>query len=54
MFEMNCPWMDIRAIKDAEKTAKYGPQRWKFKQQNSGYKVKQFNIITHALGRWSV
>ena len=28
VIEMSCPWMDNRAIKDAEKTAKYGPLRW--------------------------
>ena len=25
VIEMSCPWMDNRAIKDAEKIAKYGP-----------------------------
>ena len=47
--------MDNRAIKDAEKTAKYGPLRWELKQQYPGYEVKQFNIIIDVLqGGWSV
>ena len=54
MIEMSCPWMDNRAIKDAEKTAKYGPLRWELKQQYPGYEVKQFNIIIDVLGGWSV
>ena len=54
VIEMSCPWMDNRAIKDAEKTAKYGPLRWELKQQYPGYEVKQFNIIIDVLGGWSV
>ena len=50
VIEMSCPWMDNRAIKDAEKTAKYGPLRWELKQQYPGYEVKQFNIIIEVLG----
>ena len=53
-IEMSCPWMENRAIKDAEKTAKYGPLRWELKQQYHGYEVKQFNIIVDVLGGWSV
>ena len=41
-------------IKDAEKTAKYGPLRWKLKHQYPGYEVKQFNVIIDVLGGWSV
>ena len=56
VIEMSCPWMDNRAIKDAEKTTKYGPLRWELKQQYSGYEVKQFNIIIiiNVLGGWFV
>ena len=54
VIEMSCPWMDNRAIKDAEKTAKYGPLRWELEQQYPGYEVKQFNIIIDVLGGWSV
>ena len=50
VIEMSCPWMDNRAIKDAEKTAKYGPLRWELKQQYPGYEVKQFNTIIDVLG----
>ena len=32
VIEMSCPWMDNRAIKDEEKTTKYGPLRWELKQ----------------------
>ena len=53
VIEMGCPWMDNRAIKDAEKTAKYGPLRWELKQQYPGYEVKQFSIIIDVLGGWS-
>ena len=53
VIEMSCPWMDNRAIKDAEKTAKYGPLRWELKQKYPGYEVKQFNIID-VLGGWFV
>ena len=54
VIEMSCPWMANRAIKGAEKTAKYSPLRWKLKQQYPGYEVKQFNIIIDVLGGWSV
>ena len=54
VIEMSYPWMDNRAIKDAEKTAKYGPLRWKLKHQYPGYEVKQFNVIIDVLGGWSV
>ena len=54
VIEMSCPWMDNRVIKDAEKTAKYGPLRWELKQQYPGYEVKQFNVIIDVLGGWSV
>ena len=54
VIKMSCPWMDNRAIKDAEKTAKYGPLRWELKQQYPGYEVKQFNIIIDVLGGWYV
>ena len=53
VIEMSCPWMDNRAIKDAEKTAKYSPLRWELQQQDPGYEVKQFNIIIDVLGGWS-
>ena len=54
VIKMSCPWMNNRAIKDAEKTAKYGPLRWELKQQYPGYEVKQFNIIVDVLRGWSV
>ena len=54
VIEISCPWMDNRAIKDTEKTAKYGPLRWELKQQYPGHEVKQFNIIIDVLGGWSV
>ena len=54
VIEMSCPWMDNRAIKDTEKTAKYGPLRWELKQQYTGCEVKQFNIIIDVFGGWSV
>ena len=44
VIEMSCPWMENRAIEDAEKTAKYSPLRWELKQQYPGYEVKQSNI----------
>ena len=54
VIEMSYLWMDSRAIKDAEKTAKYGPLRSELKQQYPGYEVKQFNIIIDELGELSV
>ena len=54
VIKMSCPWMDSRAIKDAEKTAKYGQLRWELKQQYPGYELKQFNIIIDVLRGWSV
>ena len=36
VIEMSCPGMDNRAIKDAEKTAKYVPLRWELKEQYPG------------------
>ena len=54
VIEMSCPRMDNRAIKDAEKTANYGPLKWELKQQYPGYEVKQLNIIIDVLGGWSV
>ena len=52
--EMSCSWMENRAIKDTEKTAKYGSLRWELKQQYPGYEGKQFNIIIGVLGGWSI
>ena len=54
VIEMRFPWMDNRGIKDAEKTAKYGPLRWELKQQFPRYEVKQFNIIIDVLWGWFV
>ena len=54
VIKMSCPLMDSRAIKDAEKTAKYGQLRWELKQQYPGYELKQFNIIIDVLRGWSV
>ena len=49
-LEMSCPWVNNREKKSEEKTLKYGPLRWELKQQFSGYKVQQHNIIIDALG----
>jgi len=32
---------------------KYGPLRWKLKEQFKGYDVHQYNIIMDVLGGWS-
>ncbi|PFX33306.1 hypothetical protein AWC38_SpisGene1770 [Stylophora pistillata] len=41
MQEMSCPWaINNRTRKDEEKTLKYGPLRWKRRQQFPGYEVK--------------
>ena len=40
VIEMSWPWVDNRLMKDAEKTAKYGPLRWELKQQYPEYVVK--------------
>ena len=47
--EMSCPWME----KQEDKTAKYGPLRWEFKQQFLGYDIRQYNINIDVLGGWS-
>ena len=49
---MSCPWLENRSTKDEEKSLKYGPLRWKLKQQYPGYKVKQYNITIDVLGGW--
>ena len=51
--EMSCPWTENREKKQKEKTIKYGPLRWELKQQFPGYDIRQYNIITDALGGWS-
>ena len=51
--EMSCPWTDKRGKKQEEKTTKYGPLRWKLKQQFPGYDIRQYNIIINVLGGWS-
>ena len=43
--------------RDADKTSKYGPLRWKFNQQYPGYEIKQFNITIGVYlddGRWKL
>ena len=50
VIEMSCPWMDNRAIKDAEKTAKYGPLKWELKQQYPGYEVNSSTLLSMYLG----
>ena len=49
-LEMSCPWVTNREKKKEEKTTKYGPLRWEFKQNKQVYKVKQYNIIMNVLG----
>ena len=44
VIEMSCPWVENREEKDAEKTTKYGPLRWKLEQGYPEYPVTQFNI----------
>ena len=53
LLEMNCPWVENRCQKEAEKTRKYGPLRYELKQQFKGYKVEKFNIIMDVLGGYS-
>ena len=52
LIEMSCPWIDNRAKKDEEKTAKYGPLRWELKQRYPDYKIEQTNAIIDVLGGW--
>ena len=52
-IKMSCPWISNREKKSKEKTMKYGPLRWKLKEQEKGYEVHQYNIIMDVLGGWS-
>ncbi|CAH3183363.1 unnamed protein product [Porites lobata] len=52
-IEMSCPWIEIRAKKDEEKTLKYGPMMWELKQRYNGYRVEQYNVIIDVLGGYS-
>ena len=53
-IEMSCPWISNREKKSEEKTTKYGPLRWKLKEQYiKGYEAHQYNIIMDVLGAWS-
>ena len=53
LIEMSCPWMENPQMKTEEKMRKYGPLRWEIKQQYSGYKVSQYNIILNVLSGYS-
>ena len=53
LIEMSCPWMDYRKQNEEEKTLKYAPLRLELKRQHPGYKIRQFNIVIHALGGYS-
>ena len=53
VIEMSCPWVENREEKDAEKTTKYGPLRWKLEQRYPEYPVTPFNITVDVLGGYS-
>ena len=53
LVEMSYPWVDNRLKKEAEKTEKYGPLRWKLSRRYPGYRIVQLNVIMDALGGWS-
>ena len=40
-------------MKEMEKTQKYGLLMCEFRERNSGYQVKQYNIIIDILGGYS-
>ena len=50
---MSCPWVSNCDKKALEKTMKYAPLRWEFKQRYPGYDIAQYNIIIDVLGGWS-
>ena len=50
---MSCPWIEIRAKKDEEKTLKYWPTIWELKQRYNCCMVEQYNVITDVLGGYS-
>ena len=50
VIEMSCWWMDNGAIKDAEKTAKYGSLRWVLKQQYLGYEAGVYAAFSAGEG----
>ena len=50
---MSCPWIEIRAKKDEEKTLKYWPTIWELKQRYNCCRVEQYNLITDVLGGYS-
>ena len=52
-LEISCPWVSNRDKKTSEKTMKYAPLRWEFKQRYPGYEINQCNIILDVLGGWS-
>ena len=53
VIEMNCPWVENREEKEAEKITKYGPLRWELVQRYPEYHRTQFNIIVDILGGYS-
>ena len=53
LIDMSYPWMENPQMKMEEKMRKYGPLRWELKQQYSGYKVSQYNIILNVLSGYS-
>ena len=46
-------WVDNCVKKEAEKTDKYGPLRWKLARRCVGYRIVQLNVIMDVLGGWS-
>ena len=53
LVEMNCPWIDNREKKEAEKMEKYGPLRFELIKRYPNYKIVQLNVIMDVLGGWS-
>ena len=50
---MSCPWIEIRAKKDGEKTLKYWPTIWELKQRYNACRVEQYNVLTDILGGYT-
>ena len=49
VIEMSCPRMDNRAIKDAVKTAKYGPLSWELNPLSQVVFFQPFPLRRHRL-----
>ena len=52
-IEMSCPWIESIAMKDEEKTLKYGPMMWELRQRYNGYRLEQYNVIIDVPGGYS-